>query len=184
MTIQFWGNHQSIAVSWFRVNLKHSSKSQGHHHCSYVLLTVPQLHSPPHLALARGKQTYSTAPLWLWLGGQTSNPKSVSMYFWQPVRFTPPLCLWLGGNKPNPAPPSGSGSGDRHLTLNLLVCTSDSLSASSPSDWLGGNAHYPRAPSGSGSGDRHLILRGGRGIHSLELISCWFIMAGGMNFRD
>ena len=31
VTMKLWGNHQSIAVSWFRVNLKHSSKSQGHH---------------------------------------------------------------------------------------------------------------------------------------------------------
>ena len=31
MTMKLWGNHQSIAVSWYRVNLKHSSKSHGHH---------------------------------------------------------------------------------------------------------------------------------------------------------
>ena len=31
MTMKLWGNHQSIGVSWFRVNLMDSSKSQGHH---------------------------------------------------------------------------------------------------------------------------------------------------------
>ena len=97
--------------------------------------------TPPPLALARGKQTYSTAPLWLWLGGQTSNPKSVSMYFWQSVSFIP---LWLAWRK-------------RTLSSGPLWL------------WLGGQTPNPK---------------GGRGIHSLELISCWFIMAGGMNFRD